>query len=419
MGRPKKIITAEAAPLEDLVLSLQDKLSANATTSKAMLQGDLAAKTWGVPIPNLAFQWLIGGSNVLPAQRYITVSGLPKSFKSTLSIEMGNWFIMHGGLHVQIDTESKTSPTMLDSMTWKYPHPLVAEAKRRLFKPVHSIDEWQQQVVNLVEFARQNATRPKGERVPILCTIDSLSGSTTEGKIEALMDEGSAKERDYPVEAMKISRFLTQLKLTDTTMNVSAVQHLMQDISADASYGGPKYREKGAMAMRFGTSVNLRVQKGPALRMANHDGAPVQGPPVEGYTLFIKTECSCVGPDGNTLPVDILWQYITDEDGEERQVMWYDWEGALGRMLRDHKYSDKAKLFEYEKEQLAKAVLFTQPKANRINCEELGLKEASLFEFGKAIQENPEVRARVARYLKIAQFPVLQQAELDISTPDE
>lgn len=418
MARPKKSDQTTASSVDDLALSLQDTLSAHATSSRALLQGDLAVKTWGVPIPALAFQWLIGGSNVLPAQRYITVSGLPKSFKSTLSIEFGNWFIMDGGLHVQVDTESKTSPTMLDSMTWKYPNALVSGGKRRLYKPVQSIDEWQKQVVELVDFAKANASRPKGSRVPILCTIDSLSGTTTEGKIEALMDEGAAKERDFPVEAMKISRFLSALKLTDTTMNVSAVQHLMQDLSADASYGGPKFREKGAMAMRFGTSVNMRVVKGQGVRMASHEGAPMQGPPVEGYTLYITTECSCVGPDGNRLAVDILWQYIEDEAGNERQVMWYDWEGALGRMLRDCKYSDKVKLYEYEKEQLDKAVYFTQPKANRINCEALGLKEASLYQFGKAIQDNPEVRARVSKYLKIAQFPEIQQADIELGSHD-
>jgi hypothetical protein len=303
---------------------------------------------------------------------------------------------------------------MLDAMTWKHADERVSGGRRRSFKPASSIDEWQAMVTENIKKARAVANLPKGSRIPLLVTVDSLSANTTEDKQANLIKEGSAQARDYPVEAMQTAQYLRAMQLTDTTMNVSFVQHLMQDISAQGGYGGPKFREKGAAGAAFATSLGVIAKKGAEFIVAEHDGAPVKGPPVEGVTLFLEAIRGCLGPDGRKLAVDVLWQYVRNDDGTKRQVMWYDWHGALGRMLRDWKYSDKVKKFAYELEELDSALLFTQPRANRINCKELGLEEVSLYDFGKAIETNIEVRDRIQRYLGVAEFPTVQDADIDL-----
>jgi hypothetical protein len=217
---------------------------------------------------------------------------------------------------------------------------------------------------------------------------------------------------------MKISRFFKSLSLMDTTMNLSYVQHMMQDIGAQG-YNGPVMKEAGAVIASYMSSVHLRVSKGKAVpTKATHFSAPQVGPPIEGYTLYLKTERSCLGPDQRQLPVDILWQYVEKEDGTITQVMWYDWDGALGSLLVNIQYADKG-YTKYETDKLVAALKFSQPKTNKINCAELGLSEASLSEFGKSIRTNPEVLARVTKYFNITSYPDVQEADLNLAAVKE
>ena len=147
--------------------------------------------------------------------------------------------------------------------------------------------------------------------------------------------------------------------------------------------------------------------------MAEHSDAPTKGPPVEGYTIYVQTERSCVGPDKRKIQLDLLWQYVEQEDGSTKQVMWYDWNSALGDLLLSMKYEDK-KAYAYEKERIDRMLMFTQPKTGRVNCAELDLKEASTAEFGKAIEGNPEVREKVSKLLNISKFPDVQQADCEL-----
>jgi hypothetical protein len=418
MARPKK----EALPERSSIANdLIGRLNAVGAGSKAYVQGDHEKVTCGIKIPSIAFQWLIGGSTILPVQRMFGFSGLPKSFKSTLTVEVGNWFIKQGGMHVLIDNESKTSPDMLLAMTWRDPQ--LAETQNRIFKETSSIDQWQQLLTEVTRYAKETAKRPKGERVPLWVSIDSLTGKSTQDSQDKIQEEGMAATRDFPAEALKISRYFDSFGMLGTCMNLGYVQQMKQDIGAQPGYGGPKYREKGAMSAAFSTSGHIRVSKAMPVSVAGHDHAPQQptgdklSPPVEGYVLKLDAHRSCVGPDGRELEVDLLWQYVEQEDGTTRQAMWLDWYGALGRLLFKMKYDEKMKLFAYEKQKLKEAIDFSgkaTQKTSAINCDELGLQDASFAVFGKAIEDHPEVSKRVQNYLHIKQYTNLQDADLEL-----
>ena len=411
MARPKAIPTSS---VDDLASELVEEYNKLGTGSKAYLQGEHGVNTWGVKIPHLAPQWLFGGSDVIPAQRFIGLSGLAKSSKSTLFVELGNWYIMSGGMHVYIDNENKTSPDMFEAMARFYGNDAMAQImKRRVFVPTGSVEDWQRRMSAAIDKARAIADRPKGERVPILITIDSLSARAAEKTQEQISDEGSAQARSFPVEAMQISKYFKAVNLIGTTSNLGFVQHLTQDISAPPGYNGPVMKESGAAIATFASSIHLRIQKGKAQKMAEHSDAPTKGPPVEGYTIYVQTERSCVGPDKRKIQLDLLWQYVEQEDGSTKQVMWYDWNSALGDLLLSMKYEDK-KAYAYEKERIDRMLMFTQPKTGRVNCAELDLKEASTAEFGKAIEGNPEVREKVSKLLNISKFPDVQQSDFEL-----
>ena len=302
----------KAAPdvvsVDDVTQSLIGVLNKSGNGTDAYLQDDHKLRTSGLRIPHLAFQWLVGGVDVLPIQRCIGISGLPKSFKSTLNMEIGNWFLSSGGIHIAVDNEGKTSAEMLRAMTAYDPSIAALASKRRVFKETGSVEEWQNIVTDAIKMARKTADRPKGQRIPLYVSIDSLNGKSSESLQEKLMKEGNAEDRGYPLDAMKISRFFKGLSLLGTTMNLGYVQHMMQDIGAQG-YNGPVMKESGAVIASYMSSVHLRVAKGKAVPpKATHFSAPQVGPPIEGYTLWLTTERSCLGPDKRTLPVEILWQ---------------------------------------------------------------------------------------------------------------
>lgn len=413
MPRPKLIKTED----DDVVSDLLGTVNRHATSSQGYLQGDHAQHTWGVPIPAMAFQYLIGGSNVLPMQRFIGISGEAKSFKSTLQVEIGNWFIKDGGVHLYLDTEGKTSPTMLEAMSRA-----AGTGARRIYKQAANIQEWQTILTKMIEKARDAYRRPVGKRVPIFIAIDSLTGTSTEDADRNLRKEGAAAERGYPVEAAAITNFLKAFNMLGTTASVAWIQHMKQALDqTGAGYGGPLMKETGAKAAQFSCSAHIRVNKGGTVRKGSHPGAPLPDYPVEGHTLFLKTELSCVGPDKRVLPVDLLWQYVPDQDGNRVQHMWYDWDGALGNMLYSMKYSDKWKpaLYEAEKTELNDLLGISEgSKASVVSCKRLDLKDVSFTEFGKAIRDNEEVAAQVSRFLRINRYPAVQEADIDFEAGD-
>jgi hypothetical protein len=324
-------------------------------------------------------------------------------------IEIGNWFMSSGGIHMHLDTENKTSASMLDAMTWH--RKLKCD---RIFKICHSTDEWQRMVITLIEDLRKLGPQEKGKRIPVFITVDSLTGRGTEDEDKALRKEGAAPERGYPIKNLQITNFLEALNLLGTTVSVGWVQHMKQTL--DQTGYGIQYKEKGATAAQFACSTHIRVSKEQTpYRAASHDSAPYPEYPVEGHTLWLKTARSGVGPGNRTLAVKMLWQFVPQEDGSTRQAMWFDWHGALGEMLQYMQYSDDSKLFKHDKDRLKEALRFTNGKGKTVNCDELELSDASYTQFGEAIYKNNEVYDRVSKFLSIVEYPSVQTADIDFA----
>jgi hypothetical protein len=316
---------------------------------------------------------------------------------------------------------------MLDAMSWWNG---VSDHNNRIYMRVSHTEQWQDVITEFVKKFRKLGEQAKGERIPIAIWIDSLTRATTADEMTTLMKEGHAASRGYPVQAAQITRYLDTLKLLGTTMTVGWVQHMSKVIGD--TYGN-QFKEKGPNAAGFACSTHLRVTKGADVRRAGNDSAPFEGPSVEGYTLYIKTSYSSVGPEGRKLPVDLLWQYVTEADVKakpgfenitfegKRQVMWFDWDGALGRMLAGMRFDDKWKpaLHSHEKDELDAIVNFSMATTTLIDCDELGLERASFTEFGKLLRSTPEIYKKLENFLGIKQYPDIQTADIDFSFGEE
>lgn len=300
---------------------------------------------------------------------------------------------------------------MLEAMTWWKLS--TDQQKMLLFKETASTEEWMKITTAAIQFARDKVgLGKKGERVPVFLSIDSLTGKASEADQETVEDEGFAAARGFPVRAGQITRYLETIQLTDTLMSIGFVRHLKQSIDGGAPGMPAPMKEPGGAAAGFKASLSIRVKKGPGVAFATHPSMPHADASVEGYTLWMESNMSCLGPDHRSIEIDVLWQYVNQPDGSSRQLMKYDWGGALGKLLWSMKYDDKKKLYEGDIERLSTALLFTQPKSKRIKCEALGLDEATFAEFGNAIEANPEIRGKVARFLNIRQYNNVQNVDI-------
>lgn len=509
--RPK-----DCPELHDLARSLREVSKDKAASEKGYLMGDHAEHTFGIEIPFLAFQYVIGRCNVIPTQRWISISGAPKSMKSTLQVLICSWYAAAGGMAYYIDSENKASASMLDALTWwrfltpedadtdsqgnfcfygpsieRLPHPddlsyenrvlqygedfgisdayLAAKAKagypvnrddpkRTIVLPVstdpnllsargrmnyigvNSIEDWQDTLSRLVAKAREviktyPGLKERGYRVPWYGVVDSLGGSDTEGGISAIEAEGHAQERGYggATRANMNASFFRALSLRGTCFSGGYVRH-KNKVIGDGSFASrfeEKEREGGGDFASFCASVNLRMDKGSQNEKSEHPGAPVPGVPVTIVPLTIENYFSCFGPDKIRLQVDLIWQYVQRPNGETRQIMFFDFYGALGKLLWSDKYgSDSQKEFVATIKRLDEALYFTQGASGFVRCEALITPEDrktlpkdelgvfSFHEFGKRIETTPWARRAISGYLGITQYPNLQVANIDWTEPE-
>jgi len=489
---PAEQQTAALASFANVLLGATKE---GAATQNGYLLGDHAKHSWGIKLRHIVFMHVIGGANVFPLRRMLATSGLPKSMKSTLQIELGTWVAMAGGFFRYIDNESKSSASMFTAMTWwkflapgmlyefadgttrplvdskgnfcHYPDtvprddvgwptdmdhadrevlipvvtdPLCLTGMQRVsYKKTESIDEWQDEVTSVVKAARTMVEdhpiiQEPGRRVPIFGVIDSITGSETEGAILDMETEGHAKDRGYEgaARANKIGSYLRAMQFGGTCLSMGIVRHLTTAIS-DGSFASKfddKEKEAGGSMANFKASVSLRLSKAAKISVAEHPAMPVQGPPVEGYPVRMECKFSCLGPDINrNASVDVLWQFVELPNGESRQIIVYDWGGALGSLLYKKKYGEH-KAFAHDIGRLEKAIEFTEgPKTNTVCCPALARegdpetkdknpkKYMSFTEWGKRIEADPVIAQKVCRFLNISEYPSFQDAEIDWTPP--
>lgn len=310
-------------------------------------------------------------------------------------------------------------------------------ASRCSYKKTESIDEWQDEVTGIVKAARamvvdHPVTQDENHRVPIYGVVDSVTGSETDGAMQDMETEGHAKDRGFEgaARANKIGSYLRAMQFGGTCLSMGIVRHLTTAIS-DGSFGSKfddKEKEAGGSMSNFKASVSLRLGKGGKISAAEHPAMPVQGPPVEGYPVRIECKFSCLGPDINrNASVDVLWQFVELPNGESRQIIVYDWGGALGNLLHRKKYGEH-KAYSYDIDRLNKAIEFTTgPKANTVYCDALAKEGDSLdkndrpyltfTEWGKRIEADPVIAQKVCRFLNISEYPDFQAAEIDWTPP--
>lgn len=289
----------------------------NCTEGERQNLGDVC----GVPVPSLAFMWLIAG-NVLPLGKGVGLAGPYQSSKSTLGFELMRWLTTQPvGLAHYVETEGgKVSRDLASS--------LMREGfERMLSYPADSIEVAQACIMKAIEKTRLNEDRDYSVGV----LLDSLSGANTDNINEDVVKSGFASQ-DFSRAA---SLWTTYLK---TAMNRMAgwpvtliyVNHLKDAINAPRP--GMK-TTPGGKAQYFHAALYLWIRKvaESERKTWSVDGEDVVRPTSIRH-LRIVCEKNSLAVDGRAIDVDLCWYHALDGN----QVTFFNWLGADAKFLSEH-----------------------------------------------------------------------------------
>lgn len=187
----------------------------------------------------------------------------------------------------------------------------------------------------------------------------------------------------------------TFLDNNNVFMIVVSHQNESVDMSGGASFIPREYKEAtnrtkiGGKALNQSSSIQVSISKG---KQEKNSTTGV----VESYIVKLMVLKNSLGPDGRTTTYRLRKENLKDTDTEyEPALNFYP---SIAEFMFEHN------------------ILNTKEEKKRYTCTALGLQSLTGNEFGKAIQENPEILQKLGTLLHIHGYsvPVLDTTEVSM-----
>ena len=345
----------------------------------------------GVELPFLALQFIFD-SNVVALGKMMTTAGKQMSCKSAFMHYLAGLFIDAGGMGILVDTEAKTSPSLLKQIV-SDPSLL---PKRHIYKPADTVEDW---IIKANFFVDRIKELTKGgkERVPFLLAIDSISGSLGEADEEEIKKTGVAKA-GYARDAIVVSKEMKHISSALLGLPAMLVmsRHLKQDMGntlfkTDTEVGGGKAPGLHSTYVIWFKAMQ-QLQKGPV---------------PSGFLVRMQVRKNSIGACFRAIHVPFHWEIYreADEYGRKRRA-WFAWHWALSELL--------IRLQAPAGNSFVKSVIAVKMDGqkggvnNRIFSDVVaGGEKMNFDDFGQAFQENDELRESFISYFDIPNHPVV------------
>lgn len=342
----------------------------------------------GIDLRHLALKWMLD-SNILPFGKIMHVAGQRMSAKSAFAYFMGDLFMRSGGGQILIDTEGKISPSLLSQMTTVKKH----LDSRYMYRPTSEVEEWMKAINFFVEQVTDANKRATKNLMPVLCTIDSLTGAATKDQHKEI-DKDGAPKAGYDRSTILISRQMKSLSdnLVGLPMCVMLTNHLKHDLGDPF---GHRMRSPGGDAPGFHSSYDIWFTNRRQL---------MKGPVPEGFIIKMVVQKNSLGACWRMLRVPFHWTIEHDGPETERKA-WFDWDFALSDLivrLHEHEgFTEDVCVAEI------KNVTDKEPLKSQIRCPDFGIEDfISYPEFGATIQKNEDFMSRFIKFFDIPQHEV-------------
>jgi len=283
-----------------------------------------------IPIRPLSLQWLIE-SNGWPLSRYTQSGGAFGSHKSCFIFQLIAWYLEANGTATLIDTENKTSDSLLRSMIPdKYFDPADPAHRRFLILNARSVNEWQRMISGMFNNMQKWASDHKGRRpgFPTLIALDSMLGVDAEEGLEHIKAEGEAQGKTFSAAPLMISQFTKSF--SGSLLGWPVTLHFSHHEKANMGTVG--VHRPGGSAPDYHASLDIKFKKGGVHvlgRESNVSRPAMDG--LEGRPVTLSVRKSSIGTDDKSMTVLFYWKFVND-----RQVSWWDWDGATASVLYDN-----------------------------------------------------------------------------------
>lgn len=402
--------------LDSMRSSIQDRRG----ISGAFMASDFSKYQWGVKIPHLMMEYLVG-LNVIPMPTIIELAGMPGSCKSAFLQYLMSIYAKADMMAMMLETEGKMSNTLLDSFLREYADRVLID-----IGPM-SQEQWMAELLNALKNYRKAYSDAldkylSGKKkdiellTPFLVGLDSLGGAASEETIETT-DRDKSVGRSYPIEALKNSRFFSQLpvRMRDLPMTLVYTNHEQTRLT----------EQKGPFAVQAPRSSQggKRPEYYCGLRVFFEcTDKPKTTQHVTSQKVVMEVTKNSFSEKSQKFSVPMCWKVEIDpETGANRQLTWFNWVKALTDFLAPS--SGDAK---YEKSEVKKFLNVERHSETSFSCRELGLSKVSPEEIGAAIEADQDLVARLRPWLGIKTWrvwdgkPLIEKvtAELDMEDPD-
>lgn len=383
----KKEVDRKDVPDRDSFFDAAVQHSQNVFGSrKAYVVSDHHAKTFGLPLNNLALMWLID-MNIWPLSRMTFTHGQEQSGKSAFFYWLNKLYVTNGGTGNIVSTEQKDSSTLMDSL-------LGDERKYVKYHKADSTQDWQAVVTDCLRFYK--GTVGSHSPYPLLVGVDSLQGVMDATVQEEILKQGFAPGRAYPVTAASTTYYLQAImkELPGYAVGFHCVNHTKQKLQQaheekGESLTGASSRAAGASHMRFANSLDLWfVRKG--------DIKPTEGRPYKGFYVNIRVNKSSFGDAHRAIRAQLCWTPDPAAPGGQRT--WWNWDATTAELIKGFKDATKGKhpIFDALKG-------FTE-SSNRYSCKALGLQGVEGHELGAALHADENILNQCVDALMIHRY---------------
>lgn len=359
---------------------------------RCYVAADHEARQVVLPIKPLSLQWLIE-SNGWPLGRVTQSGGKYGTHKSSFIFQLISWYLEAGGFVALVDTEYKTSSTLMRSIIPAHYFDKEDPRHRRfLLLNATTINEWQKLLTD--QYERLNdlvAKTKKKPSFPILWVVDSMMGAGSAEGLEHIRAEGQAQGRTYSDAPILINQYMKSFP--NTLLGWPITMHMSHHEKPAVGSNGTT--RQGGHAPDFYATLDIQFKRGGVTAMGKSMEYSRANLWAKNMTLEIRK--SSMGSDvDKKLPVSFCWEF--DDEGNQRS--WWDWDAASAMVMA----ANAARL----KDILDINHTTVRIVGEKFWSEALGIKKddaVSAADFGRIVEEH-ELRPAIANALHIQQHPV-------------
>lgn len=312
-------------------LDFGENLISAGLNMEGLIDGSINVPQIGIQAPSFGWELLLG-TTVLPFGYIYSISAPAGSGKSTLSWEMGTWFMQQDGWVSIVENENK----LLRDLAASVVRPKGLNEAQFRITTANTFDELQDLGMQSCALEKKFCEKATTQDFPLLTVFDSVTGNDTEqAQLKVVSDHGVAQQ-SYSNIAWASTKFLQTYPamVAKLPMTVLAIRHV-SETAGQGPFAGKVYVSKGGKAWDYRSKGTFLLT-----RVTNEDESkPSTEQYKRHYTSSYRLRLTKGKYENFRLPYRVRWfndSYVDPVTGELRanQTTLFAWHESSLFVLR-------------------------------------------------------------------------------------